>query len=291
MTTVKLAIVASGTVIFVSSAEAASFTQIRIGDVDGFGYGDGAGYYNTKGDPANVDGVGVLGFGDFLPDRNRDGYVAASTRDNFDYRSMEEKNNIAVTGSGFTNIGTRGSRFTDVALSKGYKPGSGLRFDNAKFIFDFFVNTADIIPNTPLFLNFTYGDLDHLGKVKFTRQDGTNFAQQLSTVVPLNGEDGQILGGFAEVAFNDIFSLSEDGTGYDGYLKLNFVTTDVNPEPYVALDYVEISTTAFGYIPEDLTQKVPESTSVLSFLAFGAFGASLLRQRKQTKKAITCDNS
>ncbi|WP_224411530.1 hypothetical protein, partial [Oscillatoria salina] len=201
MTTVKLAIVASGTVIFVSSAEAASFTQIRIGDVDGFGYGDGAGYYNTKGDPVNVDGVGVLGFGDFLPDRNRDGYVARNSGDNFDYRSMEEKDNTAVTGSGFINNGTEGSRFTDVALSKGYKPG--LRFHKAEFLFDFFVEKANIVPDIPLFINFTYGDLEAPEKVEFIRQDGTKFAQPLSTINP-SIENGQILGAFAEIAFNDV---------------------------------------------------------------------------------------
>ncbi|MEC4987092.1 MAG: hypothetical protein SAJ37_20175 [Oscillatoria sp. PMC 1068.18] len=287
ITTLQLAIVASGTIIFVSSAEAASFTQIRIGDVDGFGYGDGAGYYNANGDPVNIDGVGVLGFGDFLPDRNQSGLTQARNGDNFDYRSIEEKNNTAVTGSGFTNIGTKGSRFTDVSLSEGYQPNGekGLRFHKAELIFDFFVDSADIIPDIPLFLNFTYGDLGVPGKVKFTRQDGSKFVQRLPEIDHDN-QDGQILGGFAEVAFNDIFSLSEDATGYDGYLALNFTTSNGKPEPYVAIDYVEISTTPFGYTPEDPSQKVPEPTSVLSFLAFCVFSASSLLKRKQLKKGI-----
>ncbi|MEC4892630.1 MAG: PEP-CTERM sorting domain-containing protein [Oscillatoria sp. PMC 1050.18] len=292
MTTVKLAIVASGTVIFVSSAEAASFTQIRIGDVDGFGYGDGAGYYNTKGKPVNVDGLGVLSSGDFLADRNQSGLTQPYNGDNFDYRSMEEKNNTAVTGSGFTNNGTKGSRFTDVSLSEGYKPNGekGLIFHKANFVFDFFVDSADIIADSPLFLNFMYGDLGVPGKVKFTRQDGSKFVQSLAEIDHDN-QDGQILGAFAEIAFNDIFSLSEDGTGYDGYLELNFTTSNGKLEPYIAIDYVEISTTPFGEQFDIPSTDIPEPTSVLSFLAFGAFGASLLRQRKQTKKAITCDNS
>ncbi|NET88366.1 MAG: hypothetical protein F6K45_09765, partial [Kamptonema sp. SIO1D9] len=134
------------------------------------------------------------------------------------------------------------------------------------------------------------GDLGVPGKVKLTRQDGSKFVQSLAEIDHDN-QDGQILGAFAEIAFNDIFSLSEDGTGYDGYLALNFTTTNGILEPYVAIDYVEISTTPFGEQLDIPSTDIPEPTSVLSFLAFSVFGASSLLKRKQAKKAITYDNS
>ena len=61
-------------------AMAAPFNQIRIGDADGFGLGVGAGLVNSSGLPVNLDGVGILAGGDFLPDWTRDGAVATARR-------------------------------------------------------------------------------------------------------------------------------------------------------------------------------------------------------------------
>ncbi|MFK8184912.1 MAG: PEP-CTERM sorting domain-containing protein [Phormidesmis sp.] len=111
-----VALATAGVLLSTGTAQAASFSSIRIGDADGFGYGDGAGYTAANGNSVNVDGQGVLGNGDFIADLNGDGRMATGSNDNFDHRA-EEKSNYFITGSGFTNNGSSGSQYTDVSLS------------------------------------------------------------------------------------------------------------------------------------------------------------------------------
>ncbi|MEM6450539.1 MAG: hypothetical protein AAF703_09520 [Cyanobacteria bacterium P01_D01_bin.105] len=112
-----VALAATGVLLSTATAQAASFSSIRIGDVDGFGYGDGSGYTAANGNSVNVDGQGMLGNGDFLADLNGDGKMATKSNDNFDYRSSEEKDNSFITGSGFIDNGSSGSKYTDTSLS------------------------------------------------------------------------------------------------------------------------------------------------------------------------------
>ncbi|NET39537.1 MAG: hypothetical protein F6K19_47515 [Cyanothece sp. SIO1E1] len=100
-----------------SAAQAAGFTAIRIGDVDGFGYGRANGYQAANGDSANVDGKGLLGNGDLLPDLNQNGRLATNQGDDFDHRTISEIGNSHLTGNGFTDKGSSGSEFTDLSLS------------------------------------------------------------------------------------------------------------------------------------------------------------------------------
>lgn len=103
-----------------NSAQAVGFTSITIGDKDGFGYGTGAGYQGAYGGDANIDGKGVLGVDDLLPDLNQDKKLATYKGDDFDFRSAREKGNSYITGSGFIDNGSSGSKFTDISLSTSY---------------------------------------------------------------------------------------------------------------------------------------------------------------------------
>jgi hypothetical protein len=109
-----------GSLNFASSAKAGGFTSIRIGDADGLGYGNAAGYKAANGGAANVDGKGVLAAGDYIPDLNQNKILATGQGDDFDNRSVEEKGKNYLTGSGFTDKGSSGSQFTDISLSTSY---------------------------------------------------------------------------------------------------------------------------------------------------------------------------
>ena len=75
-----------GGMLSATAAQAAGFTSIRIGDVDGFGYGTGAGYSAANGSAVNVDGQGFLGNGDFLPDLIGNIIYATYLGDDFEHR-------------------------------------------------------------------------------------------------------------------------------------------------------------------------------------------------------------
>ncbi|MEO0647391.1 MAG: hypothetical protein AAFZ17_14740 [Cyanobacteria bacterium J06650_10] len=119
---------AMGCVLSATTAQAAGFTSIRIGDVDGFGYGTGAGYTAANGSDVNVDGQGLLGNGDFLPDLNGNEIFATYQGDDFDHRGGNTTN--FLTGSGFTDNGSSGSQYTDVSLSTSFlRPTASMRAD------------------------------------------------------------------------------------------------------------------------------------------------------------------
>ena len=95
---------------------------VRIGDIDGFGYG-GPGFKAANGGAAKKNGDPVLSQNDFLPDINKDRAVATGKGDDFDLRSAAE-----VAGNSYTvdraivnsAVGTTGSQFTDISLSTSY---------------------------------------------------------------------------------------------------------------------------------------------------------------------------
>ena len=67
------------------------FEYIRIGDTDGFGWGDGLGLTAANGGPCNLDGIGVLTAADLLPDLNGNGSVATGSGDDWDNSSWRLK--------------------------------------------------------------------------------------------------------------------------------------------------------------------------------------------------------
>ena len=258
-----------------------SFNYIRIGDEDGFGYLSGtdpcgashagrseAGTpFSTEvvqvsslstrwSAPVNVDGVGMLGAGDFLPNLD----CSPETRydsDEFDLRAAYELSGgpygFGVQVDGATSTGSMGSGWTDVAVS-----GTGLGwFDcviapppphdyicnngQAVFIFDFEVTNAD--PTQPLYINALFADYDVDSTsdiLRYTTASGSVIDTTIATQDNTAGEDGLIQEATAVIPFADVFP-NWSGGDQTGYLK---VESQMPNEPFVAYDYVELSMAA-----------------------------------------------
>src|SRR5258706_5717850 len=103
-----------------STAFATPFDFVRIGDVDGFGFNP-TGLVRATGaphtTPADTNGNGLLEQTEYLPDLNKGGSVCTGCGDDFDNRSLAEKVNALLGGNGYTNVGSLGAKWTDVALS------------------------------------------------------------------------------------------------------------------------------------------------------------------------------
>jgi hypothetical protein len=237
---------------------------IRIGDIDGFGYGTATDFKAANGGPANVDGVGVLGNNDYLPDINESGTLRNLDFDEFDFRSAAELANTAVElGIDVTNVATIGSKFTDISLNGQYDtrsaagqiliggdPTSGLSHgaggafplqpssqlpNQPGFVFDFNVEKSRIDPAKPVFFNLVFGDYDvEPARILITKSD--MFVKFIPLVRQPSGQNGLIQYATATLPFADVFS--DAGTTYHGYLKVDFQAPD---EPYTAFDYVELS--------------------------------------------------
>ena len=289
--------------IFALGAHALDFTEIRIGDIDGFGYEGGAGVVGllaADGLAADRDSNLKLGIGDFLPDLNGDGWVKWGSSDEFDNRLGE---GVSITGtSPATKINTPktvGQLFTDISLTTTYdaasagnlvynhntglygpggafpKPPSTIPPHNQPgFVFDFTVDSADL-PNgssTPLYFNLIFGDYDvYPADVTFTYKTAPSSTQAL-TKQPAN-KDGLIQAASPSLKFSDVFTVNGAGN-YDGYLEVDFIAP---VEPYTAFDYVEI-----GVKP--IKPTIPEPTT-LFLMGFGILGLAgiVARQRRKDK--------
>ncbi|NER38492.1 MAG: hypothetical protein F6J93_31835 [Oscillatoria sp. SIO1A7] len=257
-----------------------SVSFIRIGDFDGFGFGKGEGLTAANGGPVNKDGQGSLASGDLLPDLNRDGRVAVDSKDNFDNRSEEERSlsNDSVTSNGFIDVASVGSLLTDVALSTSQPKKENIpTAHKANFVFDFSVDRDKINPNNPIFFNLLFGDYDvGKAKIQITGVNGHTTTRILTVQDNKSGENGLIQSAFSQLEFDDVFIAND--TGYDGYLEVEFKAKN---EPYVAFDFVELSTAKIGTSAES----VPEPSTILGGLAFGAFITKLRQKRKQQNLA------
>ena len=235
-----------------TAAFAEPFEFIRIGDADGFGFARTAELVRASPPPHDVpadsDGDGVLGEGEFLPDLNQDGGVAWVSEDNFDNRSEEETADRAHQCVGCLAVGERttGSNWTDLSLSASAPDVDWPDRDgpnppnNAVFVFDFKVSGDDIIPGTRIFFNLVFGGYDidpALVGVQF--RSGQPRALALANQGPL---DGLIQGRSTVLEFDDVFE--PDGQGnWDGLLLVIFLAP---ADPYTAFDYVELS--VFGLV-------------------------------------------
>lgn len=285
---------------FASSAQAAGFNYIRIGDKDGLGYGNGAGYSAANGNAANVDGKGVLGAGDFIPDLNQDGKLATKKGDDFDNRTTKEKSNSLVQSLGFIDNGSTGSKFTDISLSTSLIKKSGnkanlsekgftqqdYQYQNINgdqktskvplpgFDFDFFVDKNNVAEDSSMYFNLIFGDYDVKdAKVGFWKADGTYFERNLTKQKNNKGQDGWIQSAFVELDFNEVFTAT--GNGYSGILKTKIIAPD---EPYLTFDYAELSTKQISLDPD--SQSVPEPATILGLVLFGVLGSGSLHKRK-----------
>ena len=281
------------------AADARAGLIVRIGDIDGFGYGAANGLHAANGGNAKVTGTGVLGNQDFLPDLNRNGSVATGSHDEFDFRTAAEIANTSnALGTGVTNLATVGSKYTDISLAQSYDSrraagkivtavdpvtgalthtaggpfpdGNSNRLPNQPgFVFSFDIAKGQVDTSAPIFFNLVFGDFDVLpASILITRADGTkrtiNLFQQNNTI----GQDGLIQAATATLSFSDLYT--DGGSEWKGYLKVDFIAPN---EPYTAFDYVDLNTTA-------LVSAVPEPST----MALGAIGMLLTGIRARRRR-------
>lgn len=220
-------------------------TTIYIGDVDGFGYGDAAGYVGADDLPAERNGNGVLDSGDALPDRNANNCVATGCGDDFDYRSTAEAS------------ATNGAQWTDVALSTSFSGRPGLAND-ASFTFSFMLDTSDPSYGQDHFINLVYGDYDVVPMTAVVEGVTVNLLGNVD-----GGVDGFIWRAYAPVSWNDML---------DGQ-----VVIDINApnEPYVTFDYALLDT-------KPINPTIPEPTTlILLSTGLGALGFVTYRRKRK----------
>ncbi len=226
---------------------AEAFQYIRIGDVDGFGFRDPGGlmraFRSVGPGPADSDGDGLLGEGEFLPDLNGDGGVAWMSADNFDNRGFEEATNRARVCVGCLSIGSRtnGAVWTDLSLSASARYPNWPDEDgpqppnNARFVFDFTISRDTIPEGVQIFFNLVFGDYDidpALVGVGFA--NGQTRTLQISNQGPL---DGLIQARTAVFAFDEVFTANADDD-WHGFVNVVFLAPS---DPYTAFDFVELS--------------------------------------------------
>lgn len=287
----SLRFICHGLLLFISSTAlfAAPFTNIRIGDDDGFGFDNDANFVTLSGDGglADRDNDGHLGVGDVLPSLNGGSVVATGNGDDFDNRLGE-----GINGSGFTDSGSSGQAFTDISLSTSYDNssnnnnvynantstrGAGGAFPSGAssslpnqpgFVFDFVVGAGDIVSGTSIFFNMIFGDYDVTpADIDLTYASGPEAPIAVS---PQNNgpDDGLIQASFVVLSFSDIFTWN--GSAWDGYLEVDFNAPD---EPYTAFDFVELSLAPI-FVPEP---------GILVLLGIGLLGIGANR-----KKTVRC---
>ncbi len=262
------------------TAAAAPFDYIRIGDLDGFGFKpttDGLvrATPSPHTTPADTNGNNLLEVLEFLPDLNKNGFVATGNGDDFDNRSASEKSDSVISGNGFTNIASSGSKWTDVALSTsstlgvGFPDPAGPGVPNEpQFVYDFHVAGADISSSAVLFFNVLFGDYDVV-PANITLTFASAPTRTLALTTQANAADGLIQAAFANLAFGEVFTADGLG-GWNGYLRVDFNAPN---EPYTAFDFTELSTTPIS---------VPEPT-LMVLLGTGLVGLSANGRRRASR--------
>ncbi|MGL1936707.1 MAG: hypothetical protein OCD01_16885 [Fibrobacterales bacterium] len=233
----KLCLFVLAIIVLASTASAANqddipFTFIRVGDMDGFGFNEGSGHTSAAGSPLNVDGIGMLYGGDFLPDLNHGGTVQASQGDDFDNRDGSEHGDGKVEARGaIINNGTKGSQWTDHTMAWATRP---------EFVFDFKVKEGMIDPKAEIYFNMIFGDYDNHGAtIEISNNNGpiTTLTPTLQNQVGAGEEnDGLIQTTYYVVNFSDVFYKKENGY-HIGYFKAAFNNVS---DPFLTFDFAEL---------------------------------------------------
>ena len=255
------------------SALATPFDFIRIGDQDGFGFTGVGSLVAANGGPADTNSNGLLQQTEFLPDLNTDG--RSNTQDNFDTRSAAEVGDTGgLAGSGYTDQGSAGFKWTDIGLSTAYSgsdfpdPGGPGTPNNPVFEFRFHVADGDIVEGSTIFFNLIFGDFD----VSPANVDLT-FASAADRTIGLSvqggGLDGLIQAATSTLLFNEVFTAAGGG-GWDGLVVATF---DAPGDPYTAFDFAEL---ALDEIP---FTAVPEP-GTLAILGLGLIGLGYARRKR-----------
>ncbi|NEP02315.1 MAG: VWA domain-containing protein [Symploca sp. SIO2E9] len=223
---------------------------IRIGDVDGFGYGDGAGYTAAYGKSVNLDGQGTLTLRDFLPDLNLDGQVAINSGDDFNNRSTEEAAGslTTTTGTWFIDTGSTGSDYTDDSLVREEADDPAVNPPSFKFNFKVAKDKLPDGTTTELYLNVMVGDYDtefnnNEFRIPVTLKTANGLTLDGKMVTSAKGsKDGRIRSASMPLTFYQVF-VDGDSNGEAGYwlgsLEADF---PIPEDPYTAFDFAEIST-------------------------------------------------
>jgi len=257
----SFAIVLTAILITAPAVFATQFDYIRIGDLDGFGFASTAGLVRATGaphtTPADTNGNGRLEQTEFMPDLNKDGTTPTGSGDDFDNRSAAEQANIGISGNGFTDSGSSGAKWTDIALSTSSTfvpfpdPGGPGIPNQPSFIYSFHVNGGDIT-TADLFFNVLFGDYDVVpANITLSFASAPNRTIALTTQP--GAQDGLIQAASANLGFSEVFT-SDGGGGWDGYLRVDFIAPN---EPFTAFDFTELSTTQIPTTP------TPEPASLL----------------------------
>jgi choice-of-anchor A domain-containing protein len=188
-----------------------SVVRKLIGDIDGFGIAPTSGLVRAStaphNKPADVNGDGIIQPGEYLPDWNKNGSTAVGAGDDFDFRSIAERN------------ATNGAQLTDHSRSP---TGAS---DGATFTFTFTVPVpGDADYGVDHFINLVFGDYDITpASIKI---DGT--------VVPLtvqgNNQDGLVQRAYSTVPWSSMT---------DGKVVITIIAPN---EPYLAFDYALLDT-------------------------------------------------
>lgn len=266
------------------TAQATPFTNIRIGDVDGFGFTNTADLVRATPSPhttpADTNGNGILQQTEFLPDLNKNGCVAYNCGDNFDNRSAAEKADTGVLGgSGFTDSGSSGFKWTDISLSTTFTgpdfpdPAGPGTPNEAVFVFDFHVAGADIVTGSTIFFNLIFGDYDVVpANVSLSFASSS---RSIALTTSGGGMDGLIQAATATLNFADVFTADGLG-GWDGFVRARFVAPN---EPYTAFDFAELSLKEIPFVP---VNSVPEP-GMLALLSLGLLSSRIVRRAKSTR--------
>ena len=258
------------------SALAAPFDFIRIGDRDGFGFAPTAGLQAAGPGPADVNGNGLLQQTEFLPDLNNDG--ACNTLDNFDNRSAAEAANTgSLGGTGYTDSGSTGFKWTDIGLSTGYTgsnfpdPAGPGTPNNAHFEFRFHVGAGDIVEGSTIFFNMIFADYD-VSPANVTLQFASEPTEVVAISTQSGAQDGLIQAAFTTLTFDQVFSTDGFG-GWDGLVTVDFIASG---DPYTAFDFVELAL-------DEIPLTAVSEPAGLAVLGFGL--VALARRRRSARSA------
>lgn len=221
----------------VSAAKAAPFEFIRIGDADGFGFTNPNSFQDSQGGNPDRNQNGVIEQTEFLP--NLAGNSGVNGQDQFDNRNSAELTDARFQGIGFSDNKSSGSNLTDRNLDP---EETNI---NPRMIFDFFVDSDDIVAGADVFFNLVFGDYDvRPASLRLRRANGSQ--RTVNLTLQGGNQDGLVQAATTTLGFNEVFTA--EGGGYRGFLDVLF---QASQEPHIAIDYTELSVEEIALDPPD----------------------------------------